>query len=47
MRSFSKYYEDDQITEDGWAGHVAIMEESSAEKILVGKSERNRPLGRP
>jgi hypothetical protein len=31
-----------------WAGHVARMgEKRNAYKILVGKPERNRPLGRP
>jgi hypothetical protein len=29
-----------------WAGHVARMGED-AYRILVGKSERKRPLGRP
>jgi hypothetical protein len=31
-----------------WAGHVARMEEKrNAYRILVGKPEGNRPLGRP
>jgi hypothetical protein len=31
-----------------WAGHVArMMEKRNAYKILVGKPERKRPLGRP
>jgi hypothetical protein len=31
-----------------WAGHVACMgEKRSAYRILVGKPERKRPLGRP
>jgi transcription termination factor 2 len=31
-----------------WAGHVARMGETrNAYRILVGKSEGNRPLGRP
>ena len=31
-----------------WAGHVARMEEGSgAHKVLVGKPEGKRPLGRP
>jgi hypothetical protein len=31
-----------------WAGHVAQMEEKkNAYRILVGKPQRNRPLGRP
>jgi hypothetical protein len=32
----------------GWAGHVARMRQKrNAERILVGKSEGERPLGRP
>jgi hypothetical protein len=31
-----------------WAGHVACMgEERNVYKVLVGKPEGNRPLGRP
>ena len=31
-----------------WAGHVARMEQSRyAYRVLVGKPERKRPLGRP
>ena len=31
-----------------WAGHVARMgERRDAYRILVGKPQRNRPLGRP
>jgi hypothetical protein len=30
-----------------WAGHVARMEKRIAYRILVGKSEEKRPLGRP
>ena len=31
-----------------WAGHVARMgERRGAYKVLVGKPERSRPLGRP
>jgi len=31
-----------------WAGHVACMgEERGAYKVLVGKSEGKKPLGRP
>jgi hypothetical protein len=31
-----------------WAGHVAHMgEERKVYKVLVGKPERKRPLGRP
>jgi len=32
----------------GWAGHVARMgEDRGVQRMLVGKSERKRPLGRP
>jgi hypothetical protein len=32
----------------GWAGHVALTEETrGACRILVGRPERRRPLGRP
>ena len=31
-----------------WAGHVACMcEEKEVYRVLVGKSEERRPLGRP
>ena len=31
-----------------WAGHVASMgEESGVYRVLMGKPERKRPLGRP
>jgi hypothetical protein len=30
-----------------WAGHVARMEKRNTYRILVGKPEGNRPLGRP
>jgi hypothetical protein len=30
-----------------WAGHVAQMEKRNAYRILVGKPERKRPVGRP
>jgi hypothetical protein len=30
-----------------WAGHVARMGATNAYRILVGKSEGKRPLGRP
>ena len=31
-----------------WAGHVACMEQSrNAYRVLVGKPESKRPLGRP
>jgi hypothetical protein len=29
-----------------WAGHVAHMRETSAYRVLVGKPEGKRPLGR-
>ena len=36
------------ITETRWAGHVARMgEERGVYRILVGKPEGKRPLGRP
>jgi hypothetical protein len=32
----------------GWTGHVAYMEEGTgAYRILVGRPEGRRPLGRP
>jgi hypothetical protein len=32
----------------GWAGHVARMrEERNVYRVLIGKPERKRPLGRP
>jgi len=32
----------------GWAGHVACMvERRGVNRVLVGKPERKRPLGRP
>jgi hypothetical protein len=30
-----------------WAGHVAQMENRTANRILAGKPEGKRPLGRP
>jgi hypothetical protein len=30
-----------------WAGHVARMEERSVYRVLLGKPEGKRPLGRP
>jgi hypothetical protein len=30
-----------------WAGHVARMEKKNAYRLLVGKPEGKRPLGRP
>jgi len=44
---FTKYY-GDQIKEMRCAGHVARMVEMrKTYKILVGKPEGKRPLGRP
>jgi hypothetical protein len=38
----------DQIKEKRWAVHVARMgEDRKAYKVLVGKPEGKRPLGRP
>jgi hypothetical protein len=32
----------------GWTGHVALMREKRAVyRVLVGRPERKRPLGRP
>jgi hypothetical protein len=30
-----------------WAGHVARMEKRNVYRLLVGKTEGKRPLGRP
>jgi hypothetical protein len=30
-----------------WIGHVAQVEKSNAHRILLGKPEEKRPLGRP
>jgi hypothetical protein len=30
-----------------WVGHVARMEKSNAFRVLLGKPEGKRPLGRP
>jgi hypothetical protein len=30
-----------------WAGHVARMEKRNAYRLLVGKPEGRRPLGKP
>jgi hypothetical protein len=30
-----------------WAGHAAHMEKKNVYRILVGKAEGKRPLGRP
>jgi hypothetical protein len=39
---------DQQINRMGWAGHVARMgEDRCVHRVLVGKPEGNRPLGRP
>ena len=38
----------DEIFEGRWAGHVARMgEDRGVHRVLVGKPERKRPLGRP
>ena len=38
----------DEIFEGRWAGHVARMgEDRGVQRVLVGKPERKRPLGRP
>jgi hypothetical protein len=45
---FTKYYLGDEVKEDGWSGHVTRMGEMrNAYKIVVGKPEGKRPLGRP
>jgi hypothetical protein len=37
-----------QVEEDGWAGHVArIGEKRNAYRLFVRKPDRKRPLGRP
>jgi len=44
---FTKYYSGDQI-EMRWAGHVARMgERRDAHRVMVGKPEGRRPIGRP
>jgi hypothetical protein len=44
----TKYYSGDQIRRMRWAGHVARMGEGRvAYRILVGRPEGKRPLGRP
>jgi hypothetical protein len=43
-----KYNEADQLKQNERAEHVAHMgEERKVYKVLVGKTERKRPLGRP
>jgi hypothetical protein len=38
----------DQVKKDRWVGHVARMgEKRNVYRILVGKPEGRRPLGRP
>jgi hypothetical protein len=45
---FAKYNLNDQVKENKWAGHIARMDaKRNAYRILVGKSEGMRPLGRP
>jgi len=45
---FTKYYSGDQI-EMRWAGHVARIRNrrSAYYRVMVGKSEGRRPIGRP
>jgi hypothetical protein len=31
----------------GWAGHIAQVEERGLYRVLLGKSDGKRPLGRP
>jgi hypothetical protein len=41
-------YSDDQIKKMRWTGHVArVGETRGADRILRGKPEGKRPLGRP
>jgi hypothetical protein len=45
---FAKFNSNDQVNEDEKAGHAARMgEKRIAYKLLVGKPEGKRPLGRP
>jgi hypothetical protein len=45
---FTKYYQDDESRKMMWEGHVACMGEiRNGYKILIGKPEKKRPLGRP
>jgi hypothetical protein len=47
MWNFTQYY-DDQLKKDEKGAHVArIGEMRNAYHILVGKTERKRPLGKP
>jgi hypothetical protein len=44
----TKYYSDNQIEKNEMGGHVARMgEKRGAYRILVGRLEGRRPLGRP
>ena len=44
----TQYFAGDKIENNEIAGHVARMEEGKGvHKVLVGKPEGNRPLGRP
>jgi hypothetical protein len=44
----TQYCSDDQIEEMGWAGYVARMGEwRGLYRVLMGKTEGKRPLGRP
>jgi hypothetical protein len=43
----TKYYSDNQINKNDW-GHVACMgERRNKYRVLVGKPEGKRPLGKP
>jgi hypothetical protein len=47
MKNCAKYHENNNIKEDEMSGHVGRKREiRKAYKILVGKSEMKRPLGR-
>jgi hypothetical protein len=44
----TKRYSGDQIKKMRWVGHVAVMvDRRGAYRVLVGRSEGERPLGRP
>jgi hypothetical protein len=45
-RTASKYYSSDQIKKNEMGGHVALWDRRHAYRILVGKPEGRRPLGR-
>jgi hypothetical protein len=48
MVRIQKYCSGDKIKKMRWVGHVARMgERRGVYRILVGKSEGKRPLGRP